>query len=126
MMLTMTLEEVRNAAKAQSPSSVEVVYKCPMCGTLQSGNDLIAAGAGEDYEAVSKYAGFSCVGRFTGKGGPSKEKGKNHGCNWTLGGLFQMHEFEVVTPDGNRHPLFELASKDEAEAHRLAHKGAKP
>ncbi|WOD12758.1 VVA0879 family protein [Pseudomonas sp. NyZ704] len=120
----MTIEDLRSAAREQSPSAVDVVYKCPRCGTLQTSNDLIAAGAGEDYESVSKYIGFSCVGRFTGKGGPSQEKGKNHGCNWTLGGMFQMHELEVVTPDGKRHPLFELVSKDDAEAYRNARQGA--
>jgi len=70
---------------------------------------------------VQKYFGFSCVGRFTGAGNPPKpeDKGKEQkGCNWTLGGLFQMHDLEVVTPDGKKHPCFEPATPEQAKAHK--------
>lgn len=123
-MKTVTLAEFRKEAVDQAPSSDLVVYKCPMCETLQTARDLVSAGAGESLDEVERYLGFSCIGRFTGRGSPSAEKGKGHGCNWTLGGLFQMHSFEVVTPDGKAHPLFELADKDAAAAHRS--KGAQP
>jgi hypothetical protein len=92
---------------------------CPRCGTVQSARDLIAAGAGADFDAVSKYLGFSCVGRFTGAGSPRKTPdGKP--CNWTLGGLFALHKLEVVTPDGKRHPRFELASPEQAQTNEAA------
>lgn len=120
---TMTLDEFHAAAKAQAPSHDQIVFRCPRCDTLQSGQDLINAGAGDDFDAVEKYLGFSCIGRFTGKGSPSEERGMGHGCNWTLGGFFQMHTFEVITPDGDHHPLFELATKEEADAHRGAANG---
>jgi hypothetical protein len=93
--------------------------KCPMCGTIQSAADLIAAGAGPDFDAVEKYLAFSCVGRFTNAGSPRKvPDGKP--CNWTLGGLFSLHKLEVVTPDGKKYPRFELASPAEAQAHKAS------
>lgn len=116
-MKTMTLAEFHAACMAQAPSSDTIVVRCPICNTLQSARDLIAAGAGKDMDAVEKYLGFSCIGRFTGAG-PAKNKTAGKGCDWTLGGLFQLHRLEVVTPDGERHPRFELASREEADAHR--------
>lgn len=115
-MQTMTLDEYRTAVKAQGVPREHVAMKCPMCGTVQSGADLIAAGAGANFEAVEQYLGFSCVGRFTGAGSPRKEPdGKP--CNWTLGGLFRLHKLEVVTPDGEKHFRFELVTPEEAQAH---------
>jgi hypothetical protein len=34
-----------------------------------------------------------------------------------LGGLISLHKLEVVTPDGEHHPRFEVATPDEAKAH---------
>lgn len=118
-MKTMTMDEFKAAVLAQGVPHEHIAVVCPMCGTIQSGADLIAAGAGADFDAVEKYLGFSCVGRFTGAEGPRK-KPDGKPCNWTLGGLFSLHKLEVVTPDGNRHPRFELASPDEAKAHMAA------
>lgn len=73
-------------------------FICPRCNTVQTARDLLAAGVSN--EDAKKYIGFSCVGRFT------KEKG----CNWTLGGLFQIHELIVVCSDGEQ-PLFRFADK---------------
>lgn len=78
---------------------------CPMCGTVQSCSDLINAGAGDDLETVNPYFGYSCVGRFN----------EETGCDWTLGGLFQIHQLEVEK-DGKIHPLFEIASAEQAQA----------
>jgi hypothetical protein len=122
-MKTMTLNEFHEACQAQATANDQIVFRCPMCKTLQSGADLIRAGAGPTFDDVEKYLGFSCIGRFTGALSPRKQPdGKP--CNWTLGGLFRVHTFEVVTPDGKHHPRFELASKDDADQHRLAmHEG---
>jgi hypothetical protein len=60
------------------------------------------------------------LGRFTHHLPPPKLKGTQVGCNWTLGGLFQMHALEVVTEDGERHPRFEVATPEEAKAHLVA------
>ncbi len=115
-MKTMTVEEFRNAAKNQGVSDAkDIAVICPMCQTVQSFRDLIAAGAGEDMDAVEKYLGFSCVGRFSGAGSPRKEP-DGQPCNWTLGGLFQTHKLEVITPDGEHFPTFELATPEQAQA----------
>lgn len=43
-MQTMTLEEFQAALKAQGVPGVYAAMKCPMCQTVQSCADLIAAG----------------------------------------------------------------------------------
>ena len=115
-MKTMTLEEFRAALKVQGmPDRTHYAFKCPACGTVQSAEDLIAAGAGSSFDEVEQYLGFSCVGRFTGAGSPRKEA-DGAPCNWTLGGLFKLHSLEVVTPDGKHHPHFAPATPAEAQA----------
>jgi hypothetical protein len=115
-MQTMTVAEFHAALKAQGVPRDDLAMRCPMCGTVQSARDLIEAGAGADFDAVERFMGFSCVGRFTGAASPrSKPDGKP--CDWTLGGLFRTHKLEVVTPDGRRHPRFDVASPEEARAH---------
>ena len=96
-METMTVDEFHAAIKAQGMERIEdVTFQCPRCKTIQSAQDLIDAGAGASMNEVEKYVAFSCVGRFT----------KDKGCDWTLGGLFKIHELEVITPDGTHHPRF--------------------
>lgn len=117
-MKTMTLAEFQAALQAQGVKSrSDFAVVCPMCKTVQSARDLIAAGAGSDFEAVEPYLGFSCFGRFTGAG--SRRAGiDGKPCNWTLGGLFQLHTLEVVTPDGKHHPRFEPATPEQAQQHQ--------
>jgi len=119
-MKTMTIQELRDSLKAQGVPRENYAFRCPMCGTVQSAADLITAGAGADFAAVEPYLGFSCIGRFTGAGGPSQEKAPGSGCNWTLGGLFQMHKLEVTDEEGKSHPLFEPATAEEAQANQQA------
>jgi hypothetical protein len=119
-----TLDGFRATLKAQGVEREHYAFKCPMCGTVQSASSLIAAGVGPDFEAVEPKLGFSCVGRFTGKASPTEEKGKGHGCNWTLGGLFTLHTLEVVTPDGEYHPRFEPATAEEAAQLKASFTGA--
>lgn len=123
-MKKLTLDEYKRALLAQGVGSHEhFAMKCPMCQTIQSAADLIAAGAGADFYAVEKYLGFSCVGRFTGAGTP-RRKPDGKPCNWTLGGLFALHKLVVVTPDGKEHPRFELATPEEAQEHMKRHAAA--
>lgn len=109
-------EEFKSYIKSQCVEREDFAFICPMCGTVQSANSLISAGAGTNFDEVSKYLAFSCVGRFTGKGSSFDENDKKHGCNWTLGGLFQLHKLEVITEDGKAHPSFEPASAEQAQA----------
>jgi len=95
---TMTLDEYKAAITGQGTERIEdATFRCPRCNTRQSAQDLIDAGAGKNLDEVEKYLAFSCVGRWN----------KDKGCDWTLGGLLQMHDFEVITPDGISHPRFE-------------------
>lgn len=115
-MVTMTLGVFLDTLKAQGVPRDHLALICPRCRTVQSARDLIDAGAGKDFEAVEKYLGFSCLGRFTGAPSPRREPDGNP-CNWTLGGLFALHELEVITDDGERHPRFMPASPEQAKAH---------
>lgn len=121
-MKQITVVEFHDAVKAQGVPREDVAFICPLCAFVQSSRDLIAAGAGENFDAVQKYLGFSCVGRFTGAESPRPESDGNP-CNWTLGGLFRLHKLEVITEDGKNHPYFELATPEQAREHALARVG---
>lgn len=117
MPVTMTVEEFHAALRAQGVPRDDLAFKCPICGTIQSAKDLIRAGAGKDFEGVGKFLGFSCVGRFTNAGPHQEGRAPGTGCDWTLGGLFQLHKVEVVDTDGERCPHFEVVTPEEAKAH---------
>jgi hypothetical protein len=73
-------------------------FVCPSCKTVQSGSDLVARGVPE--ERVQSIIGFSCIGRYD----------PLSGCDWSLGGLFRIHELEIEYDDGSpNRPCFELA-----------------
>jgi len=115
-MKTMTIPEFHAALKAQGATSRErLLFRCPICSTLQCMEDLINAGASP--ATVEKYIGFSCIGRFTNAGPFTKKSKPGAGCDWTLGGLFQLHKMEVVDESGKHHPHFEVAAPEEAAAH---------
>ena len=75
-------------------------FRCPKCDTKQNFNDFVKF-TELTPDDITKYIAFSCIGRFTDK----------MGCNWTLGGLFQMHTLEITDPEGNNHPMFEFAEQ---------------
>lgn len=121
-MKRLTVQQFHAEIRAQGATDRrDIAFKCPICQTIQSSRDLIAAGAGEDMDAVEKFLGFSCVGRFTNAGEHKRGAPAGNGCNWTLGGLFQLHKLEVVTDDGKVHPRFELASVEETTALFVKH-----
>lgn len=116
---TIKLDEFRARLKAQGVSDrVHSAVKCPLCKTPQSIQSFICAGA--DAETAERYIGFSCLGRLTGAGEP-RRKPDGRPCNWTLGGLLQLHELEVIDDKGNVHPHFEIATPEEAKALEAAH-----
>lgn len=112
-MKTMKLEEFQSALKAQGVDRQDAAFICPLCKTVQSMRDFVAAGLSQD--DAEKHVGFSCVGRKTGAGAPRK-KPDGKPCNWSLGGLLRLHDLEVIAPDGT-HPFFEIASPEQAQAH---------
>lgn len=122
-MKTLTLPEFHALLKAQDVPAIEhLAFKCPLCDTIQSAADLIDAGAGENFDEVEKYLGFSCVGRWThGNPPPPKaKKGKQIGCDWTLGGLLRFHTLEVINEKGKPCPRFEPCTPEEAQQHHAA------
>ncbi len=112
-----TVAELHEAFKAQGVGAREdVAVKCPICGTVQSLRMLQLVGVGKTADEAERYLGFSCVGRWTGAG-PFKKNGPPAvGCDWTLGGLFQLHRLIVVDGLGDPHPYFDIASPEEAQA----------
>lgn len=121
-MRTVTLDEFQNELRAQGVKSHDdFAFRCPICKTIQSSRDLVKAGAGRTFDDVQKYLAFSCVGRFTKAGPWKKDEPPGRGCDWTLGGLFKLNDLTVVTPDGERHPRFEIATPAEAQAHAAKH-----
>lgn len=121
-MKRITLREFRELLKAQEVAEEDLAFRCPACGTIQSARDLIAAGAGDDFAGVERFLAFSCIGRWTGAGGPPHPLPADYqgGCNWTLGGFLPIHRLEVETPDGKRHPRFEPCTPGEAQSHAAA------
>lgn len=100
------------------PNQNHAALVCPICGTVQSMASLTAAGASPD--EAERMIGFSCEGRLTGAGPwSSKATAKRkaiRGCDWSLGGLFRVHELEVITDDGEAHPRFVVATPEQAQA----------
>ena len=76
-------------------------YKCVRCGHVQSAASLVRyLSPGDAFNAA--YS--ACEGRFN----------KGEGCDWTLGGLLQIHKLEVLSDEGRVVPVFEPASPEEA------------
>lgn len=84
----------------------DLEFICPKCGTTQTAQDLIDAGAGENFEDVATKIAFSCVGRYD----------EEVDCDWTLGGLLQIHELEVIAEDGTPVPRFLPANTEDLPA----------
>ena len=74
-------------------------FKCIRCGHVQTAQDFIDLGI-ENWDGVFYY---SCIGRWK----------KGVGCDWTLGGLFQIHTKEVFGEEGKPIPVFEYAKEGE-------------
>lgn len=120
----MTMRQITHDAflaelEAQGVPRDHYAFICPACGTVQSYDDFKRAGV--ESENAERAIGFNCVGRYTNAPAPRKAPdGKP--CNWSLGGLFRIHQLEVKTEDGTVHPFFEVAAPEQARAH-LAQKG---
>ena len=77
-------------------------FKCVSCGTVQSARDFVEGSTDKDamIKSISGgIVGFSCIGRYV----------KNIGCDWTLGGLFSIHEAVVKLDDRDDVAVFKFA-----------------
>jgi hypothetical protein len=127
-MKTITIDELHAALRAQGVPREHMSVKCPVCRTVQSFSQLVAAVKAATPEHMRAYFGkadmdpeeifgFDCIGRVTGAG-PWKGEGDTpgRGCNWTLSGFLKAHRLEVISAKGERVPFFEPATPEEAQA----------
>lgn len=93
----LTLEEWHEKGKKLfgTEDFKEWKFVCPVCKNVQTYKDF--EGLVDEPET---YFYFSCIGRV--KDGV--------GCDWTLGGLLQIHETEVISEEGKNIPVFEFAT----------------
>lgn len=96
----MSVEQYINLLRerfGQSPKNWKVI--CPACKTIQSVQDLYSAGLPQ----VDSIFGYACIGRFTGK---------RKGCNYTVDEPSQLYTLVLIDNNGNEHPRFKIAPKD--------------
>lgn len=82
-------------------------FKCPACGKVSTMQEFKDAGA----EPNDSYQ--TCIGRFTGKGSPTKDS--KEGCNWAAFGLLGTLSGGdvIITEEGKEVPVFSMADKPE-------------
>ena len=85
-------------------------FKCPACGKISTMQEFKDAGA----EPNDSYQ--TCIGRFTGKGSPTKDS--KEGCNWAAFGLLGTLSGGdvIITEEGKEVPVFSMAERMEAQA----------
>lgn len=78
-------------------------FVCPMCGNIQSVESMKEnnPSIGDD---TLQSINFNCEGRYT----------PNVGCDWTLGGLLQIHTVEILA-DGKAYFSFAFADGNESQ-----------
>ena len=86
---------VKEAQKNFGEDTLQWEFICPSCGHVQKGEDFLPL-------CVDTQNAFNnCIGRFNDK---------KVGCNWSLGGLFQIHK-TVVIKNAKPIPVFEFNTK---------------
>ena len=98
-----TLEEWKaELTKRFGENPLDYKFVCPACGKISSGKEFKDAGATPN----DMYC--KCIGRFTGKGTPTKNS--KDGCNWAAFGLFGTLDKGdvVITPEGKRVAVFKM------------------
>ena len=83
-------------------------FKCPACGHGQSVAEVMERHPALSVDEVKKWIYFSCEGREWA----CKRLKPEVGCDWTLGGFFQIHHMTVTAPDGHKSPVFEFDHPD--------------
>jgi len=74
------------------------VFECPACHETQTMRDFVDA----EVKNPDTVFYFSCIGRWA----------EGRGCDWTLGGLLQIHKTEVIAPDGDKIAVMEWGEAD--------------
>jgi hypothetical protein len=86
-------------------------FACPACGHVQSGQDFLELGLSP--EDVSRYLGFSCIGRLMPERREAFAKCPGP-CNYAGGGLIRIAPV-LVSLDGKVHHVFDFADAPLAE-----------
>lgn len=107
------IEWEKEATKRFGNDFKEWKLKCVSCGHVQSITSILKNNPKLEKKDVVDWFFMSCEGRVNGKGIDAFkiQKGDDFskdGCNWTLGGLFEIHEVEV-TRNGVMFPIFDFA-----------------
>lgn len=94
---TITLEEWQKEGKNLFGNNTQDwKFKCPNCGNIQSYKSI------KEHNPEIKLnvdnITFNCEGRLNSK----------YGCDWTLGGLFQIHELEVIASENKIIKVFDF------------------
>lgn len=98
-----TMTQFLARLQAQGVPTEHYAFKCVHCGHVQSAASLAKYLPPAD---ALDAAYSACEGRFN----------KGVGCDWSLGGLFQIHKLEVLSDEGHIVSVFEPASPEEAQA----------
>jgi len=78
-------EWIEKAKELFGKDSYNWKFKCPSCGHVQSINSMLKHTPSLKADDIVNMVFFNCEGRYNEK----------YGCDWTLGGLFQIHKVEV-------------------------------
>lgn len=99
----MTLTEWRAEARRRyGDAASRWEFQCVACGHKQSGRSIMERTPTLTAEEVVSRVYFSCEGRWV----------KGVGCDWTLGGLFKIHQREVIDEEGKSVPVFLFADEE--------------
>lgn len=88
----MSIEEFENLGKKlYGDDKSKWRFRCVKCGHIQTAQDFRDIGVDPNGKVY-----FSCIGRWK----------KGEGCDWSLGGLFTIHEREIMDENGKTMPVF--------------------
>lgn len=89
---------IEKAKEFFGKDSFDWKFKCPSCNHVQSINLMLQHNPSLKAEEIQNSVFFNCEGRYT----------ERYGCDWSLGGLFQIHKVEVNF-NGKICQVFEFA-----------------
>ena len=111
-------EWLEKAQRLYSENAVNWKFKCPVCETVQTGNDFINAGSTK--EQARKSIAVECIGRWL----PEKQKAfgdrkgkikKGEPCDYASYGLFNLNPVAVEFEDGTIFNAFDFADVENIE-----------
>jgi hypothetical protein len=109
----MTLAEwLAEGERRFGPDKLKWRFVCPGCGHVQAVEDFRPF---KEQGATAESSYFNCIGRYAG---PRRRAfgGKGDGpCDYTSGGLCDLRQVAITTPDGKEQGAFDFAAPVESE-----------